>query len=142
MIEVLLKTLPFFAIVGLGYGAARTHFFTEVATLYLTKFVFYFALPAMIIRFSANLSFSELVNLPFIAAYLSASFVIYMLATCVAVLRQRNVAEDGAGSGALGDACVGDRSAGVWQFDCNFDRGFARWAHELWHVENCWYWLD
>ena len=93
MIEVLLKTLPFFAIVGLGYGAARTHFFSEAATLYLTKFVFYFALPAMIIRFSANLSFSELVNLPFIAAYLSASFVIYMLATCVAVLRRRNVAE-------------------------------------------------
>ncbi len=32
MIEVLLKTLPFFAIVGLGYGAARNHFFPEIAT--------------------------------------------------------------------------------------------------------------
>ena len=93
MIEVLLKTLPFFAIVGLGYGAARTHFFPEIATAYLTKFVFYFALPAMIIRFSANLSFLELVNLPFIGAYLSATFVIYLLATSVAILRKRNVAE-------------------------------------------------
>ena len=93
MIEVLLKTLPFFAIVGLGYGAARTHFFPEIATGYLTKFVFYFALPAMIIRFSANLSFSELVNLPFIGAYLSATLVIYFLATSVAILRKRNVAE-------------------------------------------------
>jgi malonate transporter len=93
MIEVLLKTLPFFAIVGLGYGAARTGFFSESATAYLTKFVFYFALPAMIIRFSANLSFAELVNIPFIAAYLSASFVIYFLATGVAMMRGRNVAE-------------------------------------------------
>ena len=75
MIDVLLKTLPFFAIVGLGYGAARTTFFPEVATAYLTKFVFYFALQAMIIRFSANLSFADLINIPFISAYLSASLV-------------------------------------------------------------------
>ena len=93
MIDVLLKTLPFFAIVGLGYGAARTAFFPEVATAYLTKFVFYFALPAMIIRFSANLSFVDLINVPFISAYLSASFLIYLLATGVAMLRRRNVAE-------------------------------------------------
>lgn len=93
MIEVLLKTLPFFAIVGLGYGSARAHFFPEIATAYLTKFVFYFALPAMIIRFSANLSFSELVNLPFIGAYFSATFVIYFLTTSVAIVRKRNVAE-------------------------------------------------
>ena len=47
----------------------------------------------MIIRFSANLSFAELVNIPFILAYLSASLVIYFLATGVAMLRRRNVAE-------------------------------------------------
>ena len=93
MIDVLLKTLPFFAIVGLGYGAARMAFFPEVATAYLTKFVFYFALPAMIIRFSANLSFADLINIPFISAYLSASLLIYLLVTGVAMLRRRNVAE-------------------------------------------------
>ena len=32
MIDVLLKTLPFFAIVGLGYGAARMAFFPEVGS--------------------------------------------------------------------------------------------------------------
>ncbi|MEM7296162.1 MAG: AEC family transporter, partial [Pseudomonadota bacterium] len=46
MIEILLKTLPFFAIIGLGYGAAVTRFFSHEATAYLTKFVFYFALSA------------------------------------------------------------------------------------------------
>ena len=93
MIDVLLKTTPFFAILGLGYVAARTKFFPEIATQFLTKFVFYFALPAMIIRFSANLAFGDLLNLPFIGAYLTASFFIYFLATVIAILRRRSIAE-------------------------------------------------
>lgn len=93
MLPIFLKTLPFFAIIALGYGAARVRFFPEQATTYLTQFVFYFALPAMIIRFSANLEFSALLNGPFIAAYLSASILVYLLATGVAMLRQRGVAE-------------------------------------------------
>ena len=55
MIEIFLKTLPFFAVIGLGYWAGRTKFFSEEATAYLTKFVFYFALSAMIFRFAATL---------------------------------------------------------------------------------------
>ncbi|CAI8234600.1 MAG: AEC family transporter [Planktomarina sp.] len=93
MVEVFLKTLPFFAIVGLGYWAARAQFFTEIATSYLTKFVFYFALPAMIIRFSSNLSFYELVNVPFIASYLCASFFVYFLVTGISMLRSLDMAE-------------------------------------------------
>ena len=93
MIDVLLKTIPFFAILGLGYVAARTKFFPEIATQFLTKFVFYFALPAMIVRFSANLSFGDLLNFPFIGAYLTASFFIYFLATVIAILRRRSIAE-------------------------------------------------
>ena len=50
MIEIFLKTLPFFAVIGLGYWAGRTKFFSEEATAYLTKFIFYFALSAMIFR--------------------------------------------------------------------------------------------
>ncbi|MEL6933681.1 MAG: AEC family transporter, partial [Pseudomonadota bacterium] len=46
MIAIFLQTLPFFLIIGLGYGAGRTGFFNEIATAYLTKFVFYFALSA------------------------------------------------------------------------------------------------
>jgi malonate transporter len=56
MIEIFLKTLPFFALIALGYQACRTGFFTAEAAAYLTKFVFYFALSAMLFRFSANLS--------------------------------------------------------------------------------------
>ena len=93
MLEILLKTLPFFALIGLGYGAGRTGFFTAEATAYLTKFVFYFALSAMIFRFAANLSLADLLDWNFVAAYLSASVAVYVLATLVAILRHISVAE-------------------------------------------------
>ena len=59
MLPILFKTLPFFALIALGYWAGRTRFFTEEATAYLTKFVFYFALSAMIFRFAANLELAQ-----------------------------------------------------------------------------------
>jgi malonate transporter and related proteins len=93
VIEIFLKTLPFFALIGLGYGAGRTRFFTPEATAYLTKFVFYFALSAMLFRFSANLSLAEIMNWPLVVAYLWGSFVVYLLATLVALLRKRGIEE-------------------------------------------------
>lgn len=93
MLDVFLKVLPFFAIVGLGYGAARRGFFTAEATAYLTKFVFYFALSAMLFRFSANLSLGEVWNLSFVLAYLLGTTAIYLLATGVAMARKRPVTE-------------------------------------------------
>jgi hypothetical protein len=93
MIEIFLKTLPFFALIALGYQACRTGFFTAEAAAYLTKFVFYFALSAMLFRFSANLSLSEIFDWWFVAAYLWGCFVVYLLATGVAILRRRPIAE-------------------------------------------------
>ena len=62
MWDILQKTLPFFALIGLGYWAGRSKFFSEDATAYLTRFVFYFALSAMIFRFAANLPLDQLLN--------------------------------------------------------------------------------
>lgn len=93
MIEIFLKTLPFFALIGLGYGAGKTRFFPEEATGWLTKFVFYFALSAMLFRFSANLSLGEVFDLSFVLAYLCGTGVIYLLATAVALIRLRGVEE-------------------------------------------------
>jgi predicted permease len=89
MIEIFYKTIPFFALIGLGYSAAITRFFSAEATVYLTKFVFYFALSAMLFRFSSDLSLSELYDPEFIYAYLSASLIIYFLATSVAIFRKK-----------------------------------------------------
>ncbi|MFB9149010.1 AEC family transporter [Roseovarius ramblicola] len=87
MLGVFLQTLPFFLVIGLGYGAGRSGFFSAEGTRWLTRFVFYFALSAMLFRFSANLSLAEVLDWRLVAAYLSATFVVYLLATLVAMLR-------------------------------------------------------
>lgn len=91
MLEIFLRTLPFFAIIGLGYWAGRTRFFSEEATAYLTKFVFYFALSAMIFRFAANLSFAEVFNGRLVLGYLWGTAFVYGIATAVAFLRGLDV---------------------------------------------------
>lgn len=93
MWEIFLKTLPFFALIGLGYWAGRTRFFTEEATAYLTKFVFYFALSAMIFRFAATLELADVLDWTFVTAYLAATLTVYLFATAVAMIRRVPVAE-------------------------------------------------
>lgn len=91
MLEIFLKTLPFFAVIAVGYWAGRTRFFSEEATAYLTKFVFYFALSAMLFRFSANLSLGDVFNLPFMLAYFLGTLAVYLIATGVALMRRVSV---------------------------------------------------
>lgn len=93
MLAIFLKTLPFFALIALGYLAGRTRFFPEAATTYLTKFVFYFALTAMLFKFSANLNFADVFSWRFVVAYLWGTALVYLLATAVGLLRGREVAE-------------------------------------------------
>lgn len=93
MIEIFYKTIPFFALIGLGYSAAIVKFFSAEATTYLTRFVFYFALSAMLFRFSSDLSLGELYDPQFILAYLSASIVVYLLATAVAMFKNKPSSE-------------------------------------------------
>ena len=95
MVAIFLKTLPFFALIGLGYWAGRTRFFTAEATAYLTKFVFYFALSAMLFRFSANLSLAEVWDSRLVAAYLWGTAFVYGIASLVGFLRGLDVATNG-----------------------------------------------
>ncbi|MGA9254085.1 MAG: AEC family transporter [Roseobacter sp.] len=91
MIEIFFKTVPFFALIALGYWAGRTKFFSEEATAYLTKFVFYFALSAMLFKFSANLSFADVWDPNLVMGYLLATIVVYVIATVVAMMRGLDV---------------------------------------------------
>jgi len=93
MAEVFLKTLPFFMLIGVGYLAAATRFFSESAAAALTRFVFYFALSAMLFRFSANLNFADVFDAEFMGVYLAATAAIYVLATLVALIRGLPVTE-------------------------------------------------
>ncbi len=91
MLAIFLKTLPFFALIGLGYWAGRTKFFSAEATAYLTKFVFYFALSAMLFRFSANLSLAEVWDTRLVMAYLWGTAFVYGIATFVGFIRRLDV---------------------------------------------------
>lgn len=93
MLAILLKTLPFFAVIGLGWLAGRTRFMLPEAAAVLTKFVFYFALSAMLFRFAATLSLPEIFDSRYALAYLSASLVVYALAMAVAFARRRGLGE-------------------------------------------------
>ena len=93
MLAVFLETLPFFGLIGLGWWAGRTGFFSPEATAYLTKFVFYFALSAMLFRFSADLSLGEILDWRFIGAYLWGTATVYLLATAIGFLRGRPMDE-------------------------------------------------
>ncbi len=87
MLAVFLKTLPFFGLIGLGWMAARTRFFPEQAAAWLTKFVFFFALSAMLFRFAANLDLAALFDPRFVSAYLSGSALIWLTGFAVARAR-------------------------------------------------------
>lgn len=93
MLPILLKTFPFFALIGLGYLAGQTRFFTAEATAALTKFVFYFALSAMLFRFAANLSLEEIFDPVFAVAYLLPSLAVYLIGGAVALARGTSVEE-------------------------------------------------
>ena len=93
MLTIFLETLPFFALIGLGLGAARLGVFPPEATGYLTKFVFYFALTAMLFNFSANLGLEEIWQPRVIAAYLLACLTVYLTVMIIAFLRHATLAE-------------------------------------------------
>ncbi len=93
MFAVLTQTAPFFALIGLGYGAGRTGFFSPSATAALTRFVFYFALSAMLFRFSANLQLGDVFDWSFVWAYLAGTGAVYLLVTAVALIRRRGIEE-------------------------------------------------
>ncbi|WP_128513922.1 AEC family transporter [Tabrizicola thermarum] len=93
MLSILLKTLPFFAVIGVGYIAGRTRFFSEEATAYLTRFVFYFALSAMLFGFAANLDLAAIFSWPFVFAYLLATTVVWLIVATVALARRTSAEE-------------------------------------------------
>lgn len=87
MLAILLKTLPFFAVIATGFLAGRTRFITPDATAQLTRFVFYFALSAMLFGFAATLSLAEIFSLPFVLAYLCGTTVVWALVLAVGLIR-------------------------------------------------------
>ncbi|WBU60193.1 AEC family transporter [Paracoccus albus] len=89
MLAIFIKTLPFFTLIGLGWFAARTRIFPPEGAVWLTRFVFYFALSAMLFRFAATLDINEIWDPAFAAAYLCGSMLLWCIA--MAIGRARNL---------------------------------------------------
>lgn len=93
MLAIFLKTLPFFALIGTGWLAGRLRFFPEDATAWLTRFVFYFALSAMLFRFAATLDIAALFDLRFALAYVAGSALVWGLVFAVSRGKGASVVE-------------------------------------------------
>ena len=74
------NALPFFALIFCGYGAGRLGLLDETAAAGLNTFVFYFALPAFLFGLMSSSPIGEVVNGPFIGAYVTASLSVFALA--------------------------------------------------------------
>ena len=73
MLPIFLKILPFFLLIGLGYISAATRFFSKEAAVALTRFVFWFALSAMLFTFLMVLSVDLLIFGSLVVAVITGS---------------------------------------------------------------------
>ena len=83
MISIFLQTAPFFLIVAIGYFSGKYKFLGKRGTDAITKFVFYFALSAMLFRFSSQLEISEIFDLKFVGCYVVATSILYLVVIVV-----------------------------------------------------------
>lgn len=79
MADVLLITLPFFAVCALGYIAARMKLLGDGAVRSLNVFVFNFAMPALVIGALARQDIAGIVDLRLAAAWLIAGLVVFAI---------------------------------------------------------------
>lgn len=75
--------VPVFAIIAAGYLAGRTGVLGDDSAAALNRFVYYFALPPVLFVFPARQPIGEVLNGPFIAAFLSGAAATLALALLV-----------------------------------------------------------
>jgi malonate transporter and related proteins len=83
MQSILNSALPFFALILCGYVAGRLRLLDETAAAGVNTFVFYFALPAFLFGLMSSSPIGEVLNLPFIGAYVTASVALFALTALV-----------------------------------------------------------
>ncbi|RRH69235.1 AEC family transporter [Falsigemmobacter faecalis] len=93
MLDILARTLPFFALTGLGWVVAVRGLITPAENAALTKFVFYFALSAMLLALTSGLSLGDMLDGRVFAAYGCAWALVWLLGFTVARLRGLPLAE-------------------------------------------------
>ena len=99
MLNILLVTFPFFALVLAGYVAAHRRMLPLEAIPGLNGFVLFFALPCMLYRFGSTTPIAQLLDLSVAGIYLLCALV--MVAFAVVMTMNRRVRWNDASLGAL-----------------------------------------
>jgi predicted permease len=99
VLDVLLVTFPFFALVLCGYLGTRAHLLPQPAIRGLNAFVLFFALPCMLWRFGATTPILPNLTAGLVVVYVAAALV--MVGFTVAVTRSRRINWNDAAFGAL-----------------------------------------
>ena len=99
MLDVLVVTFPFFALVLCGYVATRRGYLPLVAIPGLNTFVLYFALPCLLFRFGATTPIANSLNAGVVGVYFFCALI--MVTFTVAVTLSHRVGWNDAAFGAL-----------------------------------------
>ncbi|MEY2654271.1 MAG: hypothetical protein RLZZ524_1299, partial [Pseudomonadota bacterium] len=105
MLKILDVTFPFFALVFIGWFAARRRWMPLEVIPGLNQFVLYFALPCMLLRFAAGTPIARMFDPGVFGTWLACALVMVALAVALARRRdrtgQRRIGWDDAAFGAL-----------------------------------------
>ena len=99
MLQILLITFPFFALVLCGYLAARRRVLPLPAVSGLNSFVLFFALPCMLYRFGAMTPIAQLLDAGVVFTWSMAALIV--VALTVAISRNPRIGWNDAAFGAL-----------------------------------------
>ena len=94
MQAILAVTVPFFALVLLGYLAAQRGILPESAIPGLNAYVLFFALPCLLFRFGASLPFKRLIDPSLIGLYVVCALL--MIGVTIALTKRRVGLKDAA----------------------------------------------
>lgn len=76
-LSILELTIPFFAVVGLGYAAANTKLIDAKSASAINVFVFYFAMPALVIGTLARQEITAILDWRFLGGWLVAALILF-----------------------------------------------------------------
>ncbi len=99
MLQILVATLPFFALIGCGYLAVHRRWLPQTAIPGLNGFVLFFALPCMLYRFGASTPIGSSLNPSVMGVHLVSAFL--MVGAIVLWSRSRGIDWNNAAFGAL-----------------------------------------
>lgn len=94
MLSVINIVLPVFAIILSGYLAGRLKLLGEGSEEALQRFVFYIAMPVLLFYAMARVEVAEIMNWPYLSAYLGGQIITFILSLIIAkFLLKKRLAE-------------------------------------------------